>query len=72
LDVNFKEFQYKNPFCHGSKRGFRSIYHPKQSLCWLEHLASAGCCDVNEPDLSATLDNYLVNMFSIEDLAYFC
>ena len=54
-----------------AKRGFRPIYHPKQLLCWLKHLACAGCCDVIEPDLSVTLDNYLVNMFIITELAYF-
>ena len=54
-----------------AKRGFRPIYHPKQLLCWLKHLACAGCCDVIEPDLLVTLDNYLVDMFIITELAYF-
>jgi hypothetical protein len=38
---------------------FTPFYHPKLCFAGGSTLLLAGCCDVHEPVLSATLDNYL-------------
>jgi hypothetical protein len=41
---------------------FTPFYHPKLCFAGSSTLRLAGCCDVHEPVLSATLDNYLFNL----------
>jgi hypothetical protein len=43
------------------EKGFSPFYHPKLCFAGWSTLRLAGCCDVYEPVLSATLDNYLFN-----------
>jgi hypothetical protein len=43
------------------KGAFTPFYHPKHCFAGSSTLRLAGCCDVYEPVLSATLDNYLLS-----------
>jgi hypothetical protein len=51
----------KTPVPMDGKGVFAPFYHPKLCFAGCSTLRLAGCCDVYEPDLSATLDNYSIN-----------
>jgi hypothetical protein len=50
-----------------TKGGFADLSSKAGLLCWLEHLACAGCCGVIKPDLSATLDNYSITSIILQN-----